>query len=429
MSIREIPVALSDNIKHIKQSPTLAINQQVRQLRQKGRKIYSFGIGQSPFPVPPGVIQALQNSAHEKDYLDVQGLYDLREAVSGFHQREHNITYDPEDIVIGPGSKELMFLVQMCFSGKIIIPSPAWVTYEPQALISNKKAERLLTLQSDRWHLMADSLKRFCLSQDDVYASKLLIINYPSNPCGTTYQTEELQRLSEVARKYNVIVVSDEIYGMLAYDGRHQSIAQYYPEGTIVTSGLSKWCGAGGWRLGTSCFPKQLSWLKDAVVSVASETFSSVSSPIQCAAIYAYQGDHEIETYLNHSRKILKALADWIYHKLNSAEVIVERPVGGFYILPDFRKYKKELGKRNIHNSVQLCEAILNEIGLAALPGTSFGLPAEALILRLSFVDFDGSQALNLSMAGNVHVDEQFLKENCQNVVDGICELIDWLER
>src|SRR5690606_12101120 len=108
-----------------------------------------------------------------------------------------------------------------------------------------------------------------------------------SNPHGYTYCNEELKAIAAVAREYRMLVLADEIYGEVHFLGKHTSIAQYYPEGTIVSSGLSKWCGAGGWRLGTFAFPAQLQWLKNAMATAASETYTSTSAPIQYAAVKA----------------------------------------------------------------------------------------------------------------------------------------------
>ena len=134
--------------------------------------------------------------------------------------------------------------------------------------------------------------------------------------------------------------MSDEIYGELNYNGNHVSIANFYPEGTIISSGVSKWCGAGGWRLGVFTFPNELLDIQKAMCSGASETYSSVSAPIQFGSIRAFKGGQEIENYLIHSRKILKSIGDWVYHQFRNTNVLLHKPEGGFYIFPDFSMYK-----------------------------------------------------------------------------------------
>ena len=121
--------------------------------------------------------------------------------------------------------------------------------------------------------------------------TQVLILTYPDNPTGLTYSSEELKALSEVARKHQIIIISDEIYGRTDFNDSHCSMARYYPEGTIISTGISKWAGAGGWRLGFFVFSKELSWLREAMTNIASETYTSVSAPIQYAACSAFIKD------------------------------------------------------------------------------------------------------------------------------------------
>ena len=139
-----------------------------------------------------------------------------------------------------------------------------------------------------------------------------MVLNYPNNPTGMSFDADQLAKLAAVCRKWGITVISDEIYGLVHHSASHRSIAEFYPEGTVICSGLSKWCGAGGWRLGYACVPPQLSRLMAAMRTIASETFTSVSAPIQHAAITAFDDHHEIERYLVDSRRLLKALGQWI---------------------------------------------------------------------------------------------------------------------
>lgn len=139
---------------------------------------------------------------------------------------------------------------------------------------------------------------------------------------------DELKALAKVARKYKVILVSDEIYGELHHRGQHVSIARFYPEGTIISGGLSKWCGAEGWRLGTFVFPQCMRWLLEAMVTVASETFTSTSAPIQYAAVRAFSGGMEMEQYLAQSRRILRALGRHVWRRLQATDAVCRSPWG-----------------------------------------------------------------------------------------------------
>ena len=302
--------AINLNVRGIQPSATLRINELSNQLRAEGRDIIKLGLGQSPFPVPDRVVDALREHAHEKDYLPVKGLKALRESISGYINRSERMRCTWEDVLIGPGSKELLFMLQLAYYGDLLIPRPSWVSYAPQARIIGRSVHWLPTHAENNWQLTAEELDIVC--RDDPSRPRILILNYPSNPTGCTYTDDQLLAIANVARKYRLILLSDEIYGEVHFEGRHKSIARYYPEGTIISDGLSKWCGAGGWRLGAFAFPPNLSWLRDAMATVASETYTSVAAPIQHAAVRAFQGGADIDDYLLQSRRILKGLARYL---------------------------------------------------------------------------------------------------------------------
>jgi len=422
-------VSLNLNVRGLEKSATLAINERVAELKASGREIYSFGLGQSPFPVPDCVVEALKTHAHEKDYLPVQGLPELCTSVAEFHRREDGVNIQPDNVMIGPGSKELMFLLQLAFYGDILIPAPCWVSYIPQAQIIGRKVTLIETSYENRWTLSPQALEAQCAAENDHNKPRLLILNYPSNPYGDGNNVEELMQIAEIARKYNIIILSDEIYGQTNHQGKHVSIARYYPEGTIISAGLSKWCGAGGWRLGTFSFPANLKWLLNALVVVASETYTSVSAPIQYASIVAFNESEEINHYLRHSRRVLDALGQWIIRQLTQAQVRIHPVAGAFYIFPDFEYYRALLAEQGIDNSVDLCERILEDTGVAALPGYAFGRPKNELNIRMAYVNFDGAKALKSSekTPWDRVLDDAFLEQNCPLVMTGIRKLIHWL--
>ncbi|MCH7948654.1 MAG: aminotransferase class I/II-fold pyridoxal phosphate-dependent enzyme, partial [candidate division Zixibacteria bacterium] len=329
-------VSLNLNVRSLSESATIVINDTSRALQSEGRTIYRLGLGQSPFPIPTPVVDALKMHAHEKDYLPAKGHPVLREKVANYHRVHDGIDAGIDNVLIGPGSKELMFLLQMVYYGELIVPTPCWVSYIPQAKILGRSVSLIHTSAKDNWRMTAEKFEKHCDQQNDKYRPRILILNYPGNPEGCSYSPEHLQDLAEVARKYRVILLSDEIYGQLHHQGKHQSIARYYPEGTIISSGLSKWCGAGGWRLGTFTFPSDFDWLLEKMAAVASETYTSVCAPIQCAAIRAFEGGVEIEKYLWHTRRILAAIAKESVEILCESEIFVPKPVGAFYLFLDF---------------------------------------------------------------------------------------------
>ncbi|MDO9000082.1 MAG: pyridoxal phosphate-dependent aminotransferase [Bacteroidota bacterium] len=419
-------------VQDLQESDTLAINELSKQLIAQGKKVYKFGLGQSPFPVPDNVVEALRLNAPQKDYLPVKGLPQLREVVADFYRRKNGIDVRPECILIGPGSKELVFLLQLVFEGEIIIVSPCWVSYIPQAKILGKKISIIHSSFENKWHLTPKLFKEFLKNRSPENISKpaFMILNYPGNPDGVSFKTEDLIEIAALAREHNVFILSDEIYGQLHHKGEHVSIGKFYPEGTVISSGLSKWCGAGGWRLGTFCFPKNLEWLADKIAVVASETYTSVSAPIQYAAIEAFKGGAQIEDYLSNVRKILSRLASDCVKILRQANVKVHDPVGGFYLFLDFSNFKQKLNANNITTSKEFCARLLEETGVAVLHGSSFSRAEDEFTARMAYVDFDGASALNAArmVTLNTPLDEGYSNANCPKVIEGVTKITEWLK-
>ena len=408
------------NIVDIKTSATLAINELSNKLEEKGQEIFKFGLGQSPFPVPQIIVEELKKYARQKNYINVSGLIELRNLVAQYHTIKNKNNYTEDSVIIGPGSKELIFHTQLVLDCDLLLPSPSWVSYEPQAQILNKKIHWIKTDATTNWHITPDDLDKISKHLNQV--EKLLILNTPNNPSGTTHTN--LEALASIARKNNIIVLSDEIYAELDFSGQYKSMSHYYPEGTIISSGLSKWCGAGGWRIGTLTFPKELKFIKNMVRSVASETFTAVSAPIQYASIKAYSEDHS--QYLINSRKILEFISNYILDELSEVDIKCQKPQGGFYMLCDFSSAIKKTNE--ITDGKSLCHKILNEIGFAMLPGSDFGIENQLLISRIAFVDFDGGKALNL-MGKDNEIPNDFLKLACPKIIKGIKKLKNWIKK
>ncbi len=422
------PVSLNLNVRGMGLSATLGINERCRELRDQGRTVYNLGLGQSPFPVPHSVVEALRLAAPEKDYLPVRGLPALREAVAAFHRKHDQIEAHPDGVLIGPGSKELMFLLQLVYYGEIIVTTPCWVSYLPQARIIGRTVSQLAANHEQQWKITAPQLLWALDMVQDDYRPRLLVLNYPGNPSGQTYSADELEELAEIARRFEIVILSDEIYGQLHHQGQHVSIARFYPEGTIISSGLSKWCGAGGWRLGTFCFPPNLYWLLDAMASVASETYTSVCAPIQYAAVHAFRREVTLERYLWHARRILAALGREGAEMLNRAGVRVHPPIGGFYLYLDFSPLSARLAERGIEDSSTLCSHLLDETGVAILPGEAFAQPPSELTARLAYVDFDGARALAASENIPLHEDlpADFTRQWCERTLHGMERIAEW---
>ena len=405
---------LKDIVKSLEPSSTLKINEISRMLESKGKKIYKFGFGQSPFQVPDIVVDELKNNAFQNKYLPMQGLFELREAVAKYTSKKKNYEYKAENIIIGPGTKELMFLLHVIFDGEIILPAPSWVSYAPQAILGRNKTHILETKRENNWFPTAEELEELILK--DKNKNYLLFLNSPNNPSGQV--CKNLNEISEVVKKYNLIILSDEIYSELAFDDDYQSISNFCPEKTIISTGLSKWCGAGGWRLGYFIIPDSLKSIRDMINVLASETFSAVSAPIQYASIKAYEHDH-IE-YIKHSREILKIVGSYVYENLKSNKILINKPQGGFYLMPEFLNNK-------FKNSSEMCDDILNKTGVALLPGSDFGFKNDKMLARLSFTDFDGATIMK-KISNDKSIDKNIVIELCPKIVEGTLKLKNWSE-
>ena len=405
---------LKNLVKDLKPSSTLLINETSRKLEEQGKKIYKFGFGQSPFKVPEDVVEELKNNSHQNKYLPMQGLLELRNAVAKYTSKKKNFDYKSENVIIGPGSKELMFLLHIIFDGEIILPAPSWVSYAPQAILGRNKIQILQTKRENNWFPTAAEIEKVILKNKN--KNYLLFLNSPNNPSGQI--CENLEEISEIANKYNLIILSDEIYSELTFEDSFKSISNFCPEKTIISTGLSKWCGAGGWRLGYFLIPDNLLEIKNMINVLASETFSAVSAPIQYAAIKAYENDHL--NYINKSKNILSAVGNYVYENLKSNKILINKPQGGFYLMPEFlnKKFK---------SSSEMCDSILNDTGVALLPGSDFGFDETKMLARLSFTDFDGQEFMN-KIEDNQKIENDHIANLAPKIIEGVDKLKKWSE-
>ncbi len=401
-------------VKNLKPSSTLKINELCKDLESQGKEIFKFGFGQSPFKVPEDVISELKKNAYHNKYLPMQGLPELRSAIAKFESKKKQKKYDAANIIIGPGSKELMFLLHMIFDGEVLLPAPSWVSYKPQAILGRNKFHFIETSKEKNWFPSAESVEK--IVSKDKNKNYLLFLNSPNNPCGLV--CENLEEISEVVKKYKILVLSDEIYSDLTFESDFRSLSDFCPDQTIISNGLSKWCGAGGWRLGYFVIPNQFIKLRESLKVLASETFTSVSAPIQYAAIAAFNNDHT--EYLNISKNILKSVGNYVYENLRSNKVLISKPQGGFYLMPEFvdKKFK---------NSEDMCNDMLKKSGVATLPGSDFGFSEKKMFARISFTDFNGDEFMK-NVPKDLNINHDLLNKFAPKIVEGTKRLKAWVE-
>ena len=369
-------------ISERKISPTLRVNEMARSMQAEGKKVFHLGFGESQIPVPDWLVETLKKHAHEVSYLPVQGLPGLREAVARDYTQSTGIKVSAEQIIITPGSKAALYLAINLIEGDVLLPRPSWVSYAPQAMYSGKKVF---------WFNTADDLQHIITEAKQQGGNPiLLVLNSPNNPSGHSFIESELKAFAKTARDNNLVVLSDEIYGKLCTQQPYASIASHYPEGSIITTGLSKDAGLGGWRLGWAIVPAgeagadMLSVFK----GFASELWSSPASPIQYAAIDILQHP-ELKQFTADSAQFHAARTEVLYNELSKLNLSMPKPSGGYYVYPSFNAYRNQLEKIGITTSEQLQDYLLEKYQIATLAGSAFGDTPENLCLRLSSTFMD----------------------------------------
>ncbi|TFG08216.1 aminotransferase class I/II-fold pyridoxal phosphate-dependent enzyme [Candidatus Thorarchaeota archaeon] len=388
---------LNDASKKMRHSATLTMNETVKQLRKSGKEVFHLGFGESPFPTHPYIRKALCDNAHQRSYLPTQGILPLREQVSAFYESNYNLHVSPDQVVVGPGSKILLFDAMMALQGPLFVPTPSWVSYDDQARLLGKEVHYIKTDYESSYLLAAegfeDALLKHHSSTED---QKLLVINYPNNPTGQSYSKSQLKELADVARRYNVVILSDEIYALLSYQNHeHHSIAEFYPEGTLVTGGLSKDRAAGGFRVGVIILPAEEPGLLESMRTIASNTWSCLAAPMQYAAIEAYRPNPEISNYIKDSTTVCEIVTKYIHRRLQSLDIRCLPPKGAFYLFPDWNADRDKLASKGIKTSTDISDRLLQDWSVATLPGSDFGMAPSELCVRIATVDYDGKFALD----------------------------------
>ncbi|MCK5040780.1 MAG: aminotransferase class I/II-fold pyridoxal phosphate-dependent enzyme [Sphingomonadales bacterium] len=415
----------SDQVKGIPISATLKINEEIIAKRAAGEAVCHMGFGESPFPVHPYIVDALIKAAKYNQYPPTMGLLALREKAQAYFGKRFGFDERSMDTIVSPGSKDIIFAAQLAIKGDLILPTPSWVSYAPQAKLAGSKAIQIRT-KAENYHKLTGRMISETLAEaraNGLNPTKI-ILNYPNNPTGLGFDEQELIDLAETLRGEGIIAISDEIYGLVNHKGEHKSIAAYYPEGTIVTTGLSKHLSLGGYRIGFGFIPKLLEGLTADMAAVASETWSCVSNPIQRASIAALEENPDVEQHIATSTKVHNLASNYVRGKLIDMGLNYPPLAGGFYLYPNFTPFAKELEKAyGVKTSDDLARDLLNRSGLAALPGSDFGDDPAVLALRLAITDYDGGEAMAyLNTNPNATADE-LVKTACPRVYDA-CKIM-----
>ena len=383
-----VPLALAPSASLLAPSPTLEINELIAVRRAAGQSVIHLGFGEASFPLPPLLRTALAEEATRTGYTPVLGIAPLREALAAYLTRTRGFSVAPEQVAVAPGSKPLLYAVLQVLAGDVMLPVPSWVSYAPQARLAGKRIILVPTDPADHTRLTVEALRSAAArARHSGLDPRILVVNSPNNPTGCMLAPEDVEALAHWTREANVTIISDEIYSELAHGWRaHVSPAVFYPEGTVVTGGFSKAFSAGGWRLGYAVVPtgERGRTLMSAARALASEIWSSASTPIQFAAARAYANGDEIETYIRRSARLHGHVTGRLREELVRLGIRAARPSGGFYVYADFAPWRQALSERGVASGAELSRHLLDEWGIAALPGVAFGDGPEHLRLRLA---------------------------------------------
>lgn len=383
---------------------------------------YGFAFGQSPFPVPKIIQEALIQNADKGAYAAVPGIPELRTAISKYNKHYFGMDIDPKRIYVGPGTKELIFNLLEILHGTVILPTPAWLGYLPQIRFLKKNYHMLPTRANCK--ISPNDLRKLSLRLQD--RQKILILNNPNNPTGLLYDRLELEEIVDVCREQNITVISDEIYALTTYDfTKFVSMGKIYPEGTFVTNGLSKSHAAGGYRLGYVIFPQHAVDLKTQFKKILATEYTAVSTPIQHAAVAGFEISKEMDEYFQVTRSIHQIMGEYTYHALTSIEgVKVIKPDSTFYLLADFNAFANDLQNVKISTSQKLSEAlIIHPYHTAIVGGDSLVLERTDFSARIAYVDYDGAKVYQNYLNDkptSLSEREEFVKNNAPKVVSGI---------
>ncbi len=410
-----------------KMSSTLAINTKVRELLAQGHSVLQLGFGEARFPVHPQVLAALKAHATERSYLPVAGLPELRSAIADYYRRRMGVTAAAKQVIVGSGSKSLLFAALHALKGDLLLPIPSWVSYETQAFLVGKTVHWIPTSFKNNHCLTANDLAAGVRAAREAGLSPgVLILNSPHNPTGIMYSPALLESLARVAREEHIIIISDEIYALTAYgDVPHTSIAKYYPEGTIITGGLSKHFSLGGWRLGTAIVPDNDfgQTLHRYMSAVAGAIWTTAAAPVQYAAIVAYSNNPEIDAYVDACAAVHGYVTSHLYQIMQDLDIPAPKPAGGFYLYPSFAPWRTALAaKHTVCTSQQLAELLLQEANCATLPGSDFGADPLDLTLRLStsylYAKTDADAEAVLDAYQNNLPPADLLQQTCPDVLE-----------
>ena len=374
---------VSNSLKRIKPSPTLAVTQKAREMKDAGKDVIGLGAGEPDFDTPDNIKEAAIDAIRrgETKYTAVDGTPKLKKAIQGKFSRENNLSYELSQISVGTGGKQIIYNVFMATlnpGDEVIIPAPYWVSYPDMVLLAGGKPKIVQCSEKNEFKIKPKELKKAISKK-----TKWLIINSPSNPTGSCYTEKELEELSEILIKNKrIYILSDDIYEHITYDDfKFFTIAQIdaLKDRTLTMNGVSKSYSMTGWRIGYGAGPKEI--IK-AMAKIQSQSTTNPSSISQAAAVEALNGTQE---FIKIRTESFKERRDFVVKSLNKIKGLTcFKPNGAFYVFPNCKSClnKKDIKNNKIKTDKDFVESLLENAGIAVVQGSAFGLPG---FFRISY--------------------------------------------
>lgn len=365
---------LSRKAQAIEPSLTLAITAKAKEMKEKGIDVISFSAGEPNFNTPKNIINAAIKAMEDGNtkYTSVNGILQLREAICKKFKDDNGLEYNPSQIVVSTGAKQSLantFLAILNPGDEVIVSTPYWVSYPELIKLADGKPVFVEGDEKSNYKFTKENLEKAVTAK-----TKAIVLNTPNNPTGTIYNKEELEVIADFAKKYNIIIISDEMYEKLIYDNEnHISIASLSKdayERTIVINGLSKSYAMTGWRIGYCAASEKIAKL---MISIQSHVTSNVCSITQYAALEALNGpQNEITKMINEFEK----RRNYMINRIESIDNLsIVKPKGAFYIMINIENcLGKEINGKILNDSMEFCASLLENEKLAVIPGKAFGL-------------------------------------------------------
>ena len=364
---------LSKLAKNLKPSATLAITAKAKDLKSKGIDIIGFGAGEPDFDTPNNIKSAAKDSIDSgfTKYTAASGIIELKEAIRERISIDYGLSYENKEILVGSGAKHVLynlFNVLIDEGDEVLIPAPYWVSYPEQVNISGGVPILIQTKQKDGFKITKKQIASRCNEN-----TKILVLNYPSNPTGSTYNYDELSQIAEICKEKNLIVISDEIYDKIIYSNeKHISFPQLSEDAknrTILVNGVSKTYSMTGWRIGYAAGNSEVI---SAMNNLSGQSTSNPTSISQKAAIEAFSGNQGKVVEMLGEFEIRKEYISSFLNEIEGVECFV--PKGAFYVFPDISYYfGKSFKGKEIRNSIEFTDFLLDHAKVAVVPGIEFG--------------------------------------------------------